>query len=330
MRTGTFKINLNTNVQDEGGEVVLGTGPLWTGTRSGEDRENPPTTEAAMTTLIPPTILGPVLTTSPVIRVAGVVAGASVEVRSDGGAVHAEGVAVVNGSAVLEVVRPPVEGELLRASQALGADVSGQSSEGCPVVAPPDEMPRPVFESLLHPCSDRGLLSGLVPGAVVTVRNNGVVLAQVAARTPRQWIAFSSRLGNGDTPTASQALPGGAPGPEGVAEPVSAPENTDLAVPSITPPATACTTVIGITGVEPTARIRLVDADGRTHTWTAVSHHFQARLNAPLPEGEVRLTQEFPACRGLAAEGTGMVGPTAGTAGTVRPPLLPGHTLRPC
>ncbi|GAA2043661.1 hypothetical protein [Polymorphospora rubra] len=260
--------------------------------------------------LAPPTVTGPVVSTSPQVRVDGVLAGATVEVTADDGTRHADGVAHANGTVWLPVGTPFTEGTTLVATQSLGGATSVPSVHGTPVLPPPPDLPAPVFEALLNQCSDSALLAGLVPGAEVTVKRGTTVLAvQVADRT-RQWIPLSAPLGVGTALTASQTLPGVNPSPVAWSDPVILTDiENGVGVPQVVGPLTACQSEINFAGVVPTARVTAEFEDGSSASWYAPAEQFRALLPGRLVEGAVVVRQLLPTCGYVSGDGKTPVGP---------------------
>jgi hypothetical protein len=263
-----------------------------------------------MATLAAPIVKGPVITTSPTVRVDGVLDGADVEVMADDGTQHAFGTATANGTVWLIVTEPLREGTSLVAVQSRGSDVSGKSVHGTPVLPPPADLPAPTFACILNQCSDAALLSGLVPGAQVTVRIGSAVLAVQGVSRPREWVSFSSGLDVGDRLEASQSLPGSGTGPKGFSEPVTHVDiEQELDPPQIVGPLAACQMEINLAGVVPTARVTMEHEDGTTSTWRAPDTTFRGGLSRRLVEGGVRVWQRLPNCEIDSDETRTAVGP---------------------
>lgn len=263
-----------------------------------------------MAVLAPPTVIGPLLETSPLVRVDGVLSGAKVTVSAQGGAVHADGTATANGTVVLAVSRTLVVGTTLVATQQRGADSSGPSVHGCPVVPAPRDLPRPVFEAVLNQCSESCLLSGLVPGAVVTVKRGATVLATETVQTPRQWVRLGASVSVGTTLSATQSLPGVTPSPAGWSDQVTLVDiESGVAKPTVGEPLTACQSTINFSRLVSTALVTTELDDGTRYSWYAPGEAFQGLLPTPLKPGAIRVRQQLPACGYTSADTKVGVGP---------------------
>lgn len=263
-----------------------------------------------MATLAAPIVKGPVIATSPAVRVDGVLEGADVEVLSDNGTRHAAGTAGANGSLWLGVDEPLREDTLLVAVQRRDGDESDTSVHGTPVLPAPTELPAPTFGCILNQCSDAVLLSGLVPGAEVTVTTGGAALAMQDVSRPREWVALTAGLDVGHRLEASQSLPGVGTGPKGFSEPVTLVDiEQELHPPQAVGPLAACQSEINIAGALPTARITMEHEDGTIATWRAPDTAFRASLSRRLVEGGFRLLQRLPNCEIDSDDTPAVVGP---------------------
>lgn len=250
-----------------------------------------------MTVLAPPIVKGPVVRTSPSLRVDGVLAGASVEVVADDGTGHADGTAVRNGTVWLQVTVPLQEGSLLFARQELAGTPSGLSFHGTPVVPLPANLPRPVFEAVLNQCSDAALLSGLVPGAEVAVRRGATILGQATVERTRQWISLGVAPNVGETLAAQQSLAGLATSPVAFSEPVTSINiEMEVAAPQVAGPLTACQPEVAFVGVVPSAVVIADADDGSSTSWRAPGPSFRGLFDVPLAEGDVTLRQRLTGC----------------------------------
>lgn len=262
-----------------------------------------------MPTLGPPTVCGPVLESSPLVRVEAVLAGADVVVTDTNGNEHARGTAGPLGYADLPVDRPFAYGTTLVAIQRLGPDTSAPSVHGTPVVRPPDPMPLPVFGCVLTRCSGNALLGGLVPGAEVRLTRNGAPAGEAVAARPDQWVPLTVTLNTGDILRATQSL-GGVTSPVAISEPAS---DTNLEhgvpAPQILAPLHACETSIAFGSLIPTADLVIEASDGSWVSWLVPSVSFTGQLDRRLVEGPVVVRQTFPNCRNVTAETTVEVGP---------------------
>lgn len=262
-----------------------------------------------MAILAAPLVRGPVLTTSPVVRVDGVLDGADVVVTATDGTEHATGTATANGYVWLTVTEPLREGTTLVAAQSRAGESSHPSSHGTPVLPPPDPVPAPVFGCVLNQCSTAVLLSGLVPGATVTIDAGSTVLATHDVSRSREWVPISSSPGVGDRLRASQTVPGVGAGPASVSEPVTSVDIEQQVRPPRTGPLTACQSEIGFAGAVPSARVTIEYDDGSTSSWFAPDTDFRAVLNRRLHEGEVRVRQTLTGCEFDSDDAVVTVGP---------------------
>ncbi len=148
-----------------------------------------------MTVLAPPTVKGPVLSTSPWVRVDGVLAGAIVEVAADDGTVHAEGTAGVNGTVWLSVGTPLREGSTLVARQKRGPGRLESVRTWCA---------RPAAAGGKHAHPPTGGFGGY---------GNPISVSKVTWRVQQSWAAGSV---TGSGPTTNVVLP---PPPAGTPNP---------------------------------------------------------------------------------------------------------------
>jgi hypothetical protein len=253
-----------------------------------------------MVAVAPPVVIGPVLETSTSVRVDGVVANAEVTViANDDGTVHAQGTAQVNGTVWLHITEPLRAGTFLFARQQLfGAEDSEPSNTRVPVVSPPHDLPRPVFRAVLNECSDSALLTGLVPGAEVTLTRGGVVLANEVVERTRQWVRFGGGLTEGEVLSASQTLPGSNPSGPGLSEPAALVDRmVALGAPTVGPIG-ECQAAVDFSNVVPTAVVSLTTDDGQLMVWYAPDPDFRGILDRSLPAGSVKA---FRRCTQLTA-----------------------------
>lgn len=262
-----------------------------------------------MVTLGPPTVCGPVLESSPLVRVEAVLAGAEVVVTDKNGNEHARGTAGLLGYADLPVDRPFVHGTTLVAVQRLGADTSEPSVHGTPVVRRPDLMPLPVFGCVLTRCSGNVLLRGLVPGAEVRLIRNGALAGEAVAARRDQWVPLTVTLNGGDVLRATQSLDG-VTSPVAVSEPAMDTNlEADVPTPQVLAPLHACETSIMFGSLIPTADLVIEASDGSWVSWLAPSISFTGRMDRRLVEGPLVVRQTLPNCRNVSAETTVEVGP---------------------
>lgn len=262
-----------------------------------------------MTTLAPPTVAGPVLATSTTVRVDGVLAGAAVQVADENGSIVAAGPSAVNGTARVPITQPLGVGARLVAQQSRGGSTSQWSSTATAVVAAPRDLPRPVVECLLNQCSDAVLVSGLVPGADILVKDGATVIGQEVAADTRAWIRLTSTAAVGSTISVEAHLAGSNPSPLGWSEPVTRTDlETGLGTPQVLGPLTACATYLDVRNVAPTAEVVMTAEDGSTTTWHAPASEFRALLRTPLQEGAIVLQQVLPGCQIQSDRGKSPVG----------------------
>lgn len=256
----------------------------------------------------PPAVRGPVLSCSPSVRVDGVLAGATVVVSGTDGTPYAKKRAKHNGTAWLPVKTPLPTRVLLVATQELDGEESEPSSYALRVEAPPDILPKLAFEVLLNPCSDKVLLSGLVPGAEVLIRHGSSVTSAGTAVKPVDWFPVP-HLAEGEQIYAQQRLLGRQDSDEVGSDPVGhLPGNGRPGTPEVLP-LTACQSEITFTGVTPTAKIRAEFDDGSSSSWHASAPAFTGRTSHRVPEGSVRVQQTMPGCEFTSEETKAPIGP---------------------
>ncbi len=155
-----------------------------------------------------PTVQGPIVPSSTHVAVSGALAGATVTVVVAPGAQKVgEQTAGADGGLLVPLFGPLSVGQPVFAQQRRGGESSQPSNVGVPVVAVPNPLPTVVFASPLTECMNRILLSGLVPGAVVTIRHGGTTLGTTTAITSGAWVGVDpSLLDHGMVLTAVQKV----------------------------------------------------------------------------------------------------------------------------
>ncbi|MDK1494409.1 hypothetical protein QN219_31165 [Sinorhizobium sp. 7-81] len=136
---------------------------------------------------LPPIVHGPITRFSPSVRVTGVLADATVEIFADGGQIG-KSVAGSNGTVWVTIFDTPIAGQLITAVQTTTDGSSAPSPQGVPVIDVPNPLPTPVFGSPLTTAMSAVRLSGLVPGASVTISNNGTAVGLAGGSETTAWI----------------------------------------------------------------------------------------------------------------------------------------------
>ena len=139
-----------------------------------------PITQATINT---PEIARPAMECSQVVRVQGVHQGARVDVRDDNGIIG-QVLGAPPGSVDVFLIRPLVAGEPIRAQQRINGVSSTVSLVTTVSRAPAFTKPEIVYD--VYECSVGTKTHGLIPGALVTLTQDGTELA------PPQWVTHES------------------------------------------------------------------------------------------------------------------------------------------
>jgi Big-like domain-containing protein len=119
--------------------------------------------------------LGPVTFASAVVNcsngllISGAVPGAAVTLTDQHGAVRGTGVASQDGSVGIGIAPQLGNGEILKASQSACGLMQTTPTLSPPPTEPPMVLPPPIVESPLYACAGSVTVSGVIPGAEVTL-----------------------------------------------------------------------------------------------------------------------------------------------------------------
>ena len=156
--------------------------------------------------------LGPVTFASAVVNcsnallISGAVPGATITLTDQHGAVRGTGVASQDGSVGIGIAPQLGNGEILKASQSACGLAQAAPTLSPPPTEPPTVLPPPIVESPLYACAGSVTVSGVIPGAEVT-------LTRTSGPTETEAFVVSSEyfsvppLKPHEVLTASQAFP---------------------------------------------------------------------------------------------------------------------------
>ena len=187
----------------------------------------------------------------------------------------------------------------ITATQSLGGTTSGATPIPVTVQNNPTAPLGPVtFASAVVNCSNALLISGAVPGAIITLTDqHGAVRGTGAASQDGSvGIGIAPQLGNGEILEASQAACGLAQTTPTLSPPPTEPPMV-LPPPIVENPLYACAGSVTVSGVIPGAEVTQTRTSGPTETGAFVvsSEYFSV---PPLkPHEVVTASQAFPRCR---------------------------------
>lgn len=227
--------------------------------------------------LMAPVIVGELSVCSTQVRIKGQLHGARVDILVDGAPAPVGGGPAdwpdqwfpLNAGVALQ------PGQIVRARQSRGADISPPSSVGANIA----------------------VVDRLAPGATVTIADNGgTVLGTTTAAGSRTVVPLSRPIGGSEVLTATAQACGGTPAPPVdslPAEQVRRGPNGELPTPLV-PPLHACMRVLHITGLQVGATLNMERDDG-VYTWPISDMEIYGRIDPPLRGGEsVAFWQEMP------------------------------------
>ncbi|NRP73764.1 hypothetical protein ILFOPFJJ_04677 [Ensifer psoraleae] len=258
---------------------------------------------------LPPIVHGPITRFSPSVRVTGVLADATVELFADGGQIG-KSVAGSNGTVWVTIFDTPNAGQLITAVQTTTDGSSAPSPQSVPVIDLPNPPPSPVFVSPLTTAMSAVRLSGLVPGASVTISNNGTVVGLGGGSETTAWIPILAGASlDAGTPLVAEQTLAGISSPSVASLPlVQIGREVDLPTPNVAQPVTACETSINVSGVTPSADL-IADNEGVVTTWFNPAEAYAAWGAPQFRQGKMLVKQAFPRLNSESGTTTVPVGP---------------------
>ncbi len=170
---------------------------------------------------------------------------------------------------------------------------SPQSNFAVTVLAIPNELPVPVFQSGINQCSNSVWLGSLFQGATVTILQGGNYLGGGVAEYPTQWFALTGPEPSAGQPVEARQEYDKALSPFGWSTLV-APEPASLPAPVVAQPLRDCQTFLDMSGMTPGANITVRNG---VYIDTATSPAGSYILNLPpLAVGVLTAQQSFTRC----------------------------------
>ncbi|MEI2618771.1 MAG: hypothetical protein V9F06_14250 [Thermomicrobiales bacterium] len=238
--------------------------------------------------LMAPVIVGELSVCSTQVRVKGQLHGARVDILLDGVAGPVGG-GPADWPDQWFPLNPGVSlqpGQIVRARQSRGADVSPASGIGATVQDRSASPPQ--FAGPLVACTAIAVIDRLAPGATVSILDRGgMFLGKVTAAGSRAVVPLNRPIGGSEVLTATAEACGGAPAPSVdslPAEQIHRGANGELPTPVI-PPLLACMRVLHITGLQVGATLYMERDDG-VYTWPVTDQELYGRVDPPLKGGE--------------------------------------------
>lgn len=282
--------------------------------------------------LSPPTVEGQLSVCSRAVRLTGQMRGAKIEILVDG-APAPVGKGTADWGDEWFALTPGMSlnpGDVVRATQTLGADSSIPSSDGVKVVAGTSSPPQ--FDAPLVACSQLAVVNYLTSGATATVRDAGPgALGSATASGSRAEVALNRIVNVGEKLKASMSACGG-PASATVeslpAQPMAV--NGRLRTPTLKKPLFDCARIVSFASVMPGAGLQL-ERDGEVIFWTCTATTLSGRIDPPLKAGqEITFWLEPPnrTCEALPSEKTTLtVPPGPPRRPILRTPPCPGTKL---
>src|ERR1700722_6844696 len=156
--------------------------------------------------------LGPVTFASAVVNcsnallISGAVPGAAITLTDQHGAVRGTGVASQDGSVGIDIAPQLGNGEILKASQSACGLTQTTPTFSPPPTAPPMVLPPPIVENPLYACAGSVTVSGVIPGAEVTLTRTSGPTETGAFVVSSEYFGVPP-LKPHEVVTASQAFP---------------------------------------------------------------------------------------------------------------------------
>jgi hypothetical protein len=285
---------------------------------------------------LPPTVSGPIFTTSTQVLVNNVFPNSTVKV-------HETGISSPIGTAATTATSPaniwvPVTTSQLHNSQQITAtqeytgtnpkilsDVAAHVESGpsgpVPVVNAPDPLPTPIFASGTCVCMDWVYIDGLIPGATLTITMGGTTLVHAAAVTQSpQWFQLATVVTAGSVLEAQQTL-GTVKSPTTTSHPPME-EPPALEAPVIKPQPLQCQTNLSLSNLVPGADLKIFNGGAESFATSKWSSMDLVGL-APLQVAASSAQQYFTRCDDKQA-------PTAPFTVAVQAPPKPSVTYPLC
>jgi Bacterial Ig domain len=156
--------------------------------------------------LNPVTYASAVLNCSNALLISGAVPGATITLKDQTGAVRGTGVASQDGSVGIAITPQLRSGQILQASQtACGLAQASPTPSPLPI-EPPSAPPPPIVENPLYACARSVTISGVIPGAIVTLTRTAGPTESGAFVVSAEYFNVAA-LNPLETVTASQAFP---------------------------------------------------------------------------------------------------------------------------
>jgi hypothetical protein len=262
---------------------------------------------------LPPIVHGPITPSTPPVLVTAVASNATADLLVAGASIGSAA-SISGGTLWVPIAGAIVAGQMVTALQSTSGGASDESAQPVAVVDVPIPPPAPVFVSPLSTCMSMLRLDGLVPGALVLVRQGGTVVGKTVAGRPSDFVAIDpgASLTAGARLEATQEIVVG--GATQVSPPVlSLPiEGTNqekpLPPPGIGQPVTACRTSLDFFGMTPSADVT-VENEGATMQWLNVASAYNGWGAQPQKQGKLVAKQRFPRCKMESAETIVQFGP---------------------
>jgi hypothetical protein len=279
--------------------------------------------------LLAPVVVAPLSQCSPGVRVQGQLTGATVTLYQNGVQVGSGTAGWSDQNFDLAANVTLVPGAQVTARQAVGAEISPESSLPVVVQAKPATLGYVGIKTHLYVCGLCALLDGVVPGATIEVTVNGVSRGGGIAYDGSAQVGFTQPTAPGEILEARQTACG-TPGPVTTLptpDPPPAPEGRRLTPPTVNAPLRECQRAVTVSGVFDGSRVTLLQSGRPPEAGNFVvdSEYFRV---SPLTLGEsITASQAYPSC-GLASVPSSpavVAGPAQPvTAPTVSPPLCAG------
>jgi hypothetical protein len=237
---------------------------------------------------LPPTVSGPIYTTSTQVLVNNVFPNSTVKINETG-------ISAPIGTTTTTATSPtsiwvPVTTSLLHDTQQItatqeytgtdpsilklvAANIESASSGPVPVVNAPEPLPAPVFASGLCTCMDWVYIDGLIPGATLTITMGGTPMVKAAPVTesPQWFQLYAVPIPAGSVLEAQQTLGASKSPTTTSAPPIEA--APALGAPVIKPQPLDCQTNLGLSNLVPGADLKVINGPNEsfaTNTWSSM------------------------------------------------------------
>jgi hypothetical protein len=239
-----------------------------------------------------PTVNGPIVTSSPSVRVSGALAGATVELLVGGGRVG-QAPATANGDLWVSLDRSLNAGETVVARQTLAGVTGPASNDAVPVLPVPSPLPTPVFASPMSQFMSHVLLGGLVPGATVTVGNGTATIGIETPSGASMWVKVDpTQLAAGQVLNAVQKI-GATASATAFSNKLVAVNARVVPAPRIEEPVRACETVLHILEAIPAADL-VAENGPNSNLWHNIADAYWGTGAVPFVAGPLKVRQLLP------------------------------------